>query len=88
MFEIFLSEFELTEFEFLCTPFFGSHTFCIGVVSKKLVAAKVKISSYHLKFCKGCFNDISKIFFFPVRKSKVAVKTSILMIKQSFKLRY
>ena len=70
MFEIFLSEFELTEFEFLCTPFFGSHTFCIGVVSKKLVAAKVKISSYHLKFCKGCFYDISKIFFFRSENQK------------------
>ena len=37
--------------------FFWSHTVCIGVVFRKMVDAKVKNSSNHLKFCTGCFND-------------------------------
>ena len=39
---------------------FWSYLSCIGVAFRKLVLAKVKVSSNLLKFCKGCFCDVPK----------------------------
>ena len=44
--------------------FFGTHTFCIGVVLRKSIVASVKVSSNHPKFCTVYFYDISETQFF------------------------